>query len=172
MENNSLQPSPISEDILSSEALLKHWQLHRGLTRRVIEAFPEYQLFNYSIGGMRTFAGLAKEIMGVSATGVRGIVTNDWSFEPELNYNGSDATPTTKADLLALWDKVTDEINNWWPHITPGRFGEMVKAFGQFDGTAISMLLYFIDNEIHHRGQGYVYLRSLGIEPPPFWDRH
>jgi hypothetical protein len=24
--------------------------------------------------------------------------------------------------------------------------------------------MYFIDNEIHHRGQGYVYLRGLGIE--------
>ena len=31
---------------------------------------------------------------------------------------------------------------------------------------------YFVDNEIHHRGQGYVYLRALGIEPPAFWDRH
>jgi uncharacterized damage-inducible protein DinB len=28
-----------------------------------------------------------------------------------------------------------------------------------------------IDNEIHHRGQGYVYLRALGIEPPPFCER-
>jgi uncharacterized damage-inducible protein DinB len=24
---------------------------------------------------------------------------------------------------------------------------------------------------VHHRGQGYVYLRALGIEPPPFYDR-
>jgi uncharacterized damage-inducible protein DinB len=33
------------------------------------------------------------------------------------------------------------------------------------------MIQYVIDNEIHHRGQGYVYLRELGIEPPPFWER-
>ena len=26
------------------------------------------------------------------------------------------------------------------------------------------LLLYWIDNEIHHRGQAYVYLRALGIE--------
>jgi uncharacterized damage-inducible protein DinB len=32
-------------------------------------------------------------------------------------------------------------------------------------------ILYWIDNEIHHRGQAYVYLRSLGIEPPHFWER-
>jgi uncharacterized damage-inducible protein DinB len=33
------------------------------------------------------------------------------------------------------------------------------------------LILYVIDNEIHHRGQGYVHLRALGIEPPPFYDR-
>jgi uncharacterized damage-inducible protein DinB len=33
------------------------------------------------------------------------------------------------------------------------------------------LLLYIVDNEIHHRGQGYVYLRELGIEPPPFYER-
>lgn len=34
-----------------------------------------------------------------------------------------------------------------------------------------ALLLYVMDNEIHHRGQGYAYLRALGIEPPPFYDR-
>jgi hypothetical protein len=28
-----------------------------------------------------------------------------------------------------------------------------------------------IDNEIHYRGQGFVYLRALSIEPPPFYER-
>jgi uncharacterized damage-inducible protein DinB len=32
-------------------------------------------------------------------------------------------------------------------------------------------LLYMVDNEIHHRAQGYVYLRLLGIEPPAFYER-
>jgi uncharacterized damage-inducible protein DinB len=35
----------------------------------------------------------------------------------------------------------------------------------------VNMILNGIDDEIHHRGQGYVYLRSLSIEPPPFWER-
>lgn len=39
-------------------------------------------------------------------------------------------------------------------------------------GVVHDLLLYVIDNEIHHRGQGYVYLRALGIEPPPFYERH
>ena len=44
-------------------------------------------------------------------------------------------------------------------------------AFGQYPGTTHDLILYVIDNEIHHRAQGYVYLRALGIEPPPFYDR-
>ncbi|NLG08337.1 MAG: damage-inducible protein DinB, partial [Deinococcales bacterium] len=37
--------------------------------------------------------------------------------------------------------------------------------------TVLSLVQYAIDNEIHHRAQGYVYLRALGVEPPPFWER-
>ena len=42
--------------IISSQALLDHWQGHRRLTRRVIDAFSDGDLFNYSIGGMRPFS--------------------------------------------------------------------------------------------------------------------
>ena len=34
-----------------------------------------------------------------------------------------------------------------------------------------ALVMYAVDNEIHHRGQGMVYLRALGIEPPAFPDR-
>ena len=39
----------------------------------------------------------------------------------------------------------------------------MDKAFGQWEGPVYSFIIYWIDNEIHHRGQAYVYLRSLGM---------
>jgi uncharacterized damage-inducible protein DinB len=51
------------------------------------------------------------------------------------------------------------------------RFQEIDVAFGMYEGTGFYTIFYWIDNENHHRGQGYVYLRSLGIEPPAFWDR-
>ena len=51
------------------------------------------------------------------------------------------------------------------------RFRRTLTAFGQFEDALHNLILYVIDNEIHHRGQGYVYLRALGIEPPPFYDR-
>ena len=46
-----------------------------------------------------------------------------------------------------------------------------MTAFGQYPGRVYDLLLYAIDNEIHHRGEGYVYLRALRIEPPAFYSR-
>lgn len=153
--------------VITPEALLDHWQGHRRLTRRLIEAFPEDKLFSYSVGGMRPFAHLAMEMIRMAGPGLNGIVSRKWE-----HFDDKKGAPTTKEGLLKLWDETTEEINTLWPQIEPGRFHEIDVAFGQWEGPIYWTLFYFIDNEIHHRGQGYVYLRTLGIEPPPFWDRN
>lgn len=167
MKTNDVQSAEVKNQsiVLTPKELLAHWQGHRRVTRRVIEAFPEDKLFTYSIGGMRSFGALVLEMIAMAGPGMKGIVTKQWSAysEPEA--------PATKQELLQVWDRITDEINTQWPLIPAGRFQEVEAAFGQWEGTIHSTLFYFIDNEIHHRGQGYVYLRSLGIEPPAFWDR-
>jgi uncharacterized damage-inducible protein DinB len=171
MENTVLKSKKtnLEATVLTSEMLLAHWQGHRRLTRKVIEAFPEDKLFSYSLGGLRPFADLAMEMMHMGAPGVRGAVTREWPTWQELEQEFK--KPGTKTALLNLWDKGTEQINELWPEITPQRFQEVDKVFGQYEGTIYWGIFYFIDNEIHHRGQGYVYLRSLGIEPPAFWDR-
>ncbi|MBN9383042.1 MAG: damage-inducible protein DinB [Chitinophagaceae bacterium] len=151
--------------VFSTQELLKHWQGHRGLTRKTIEAFPEDKLFTYSIGGMRPFSDLVYEFLGMAIPGLQGIATGKWQ-----KWADADKV-NTKAELLQLWDAATDQINAIWPTIPTHRFAKQDVAFGQWPGTGLSFLLYFIDNEIHHRGQAYVYLRSLSIEPPAFWDR-
>jgi len=156
--------------LLSPEALLKHWQGHRSLTRRVIEAFPEKELFEFAIGGMRTFALLAMEIIDLTGPGIKGLATGEWGNGPMPHISG-EGMPKTKEELLTLWDETTKRLEIYWPQIPVEKFDDKVKAFGMYDGTILSSSLYFMDNEIHHRGQGYVYLRALGIEPPAFWDR-
>ena len=156
---------PETSTVISSEALLDHWQGHRRLTRRAIEAFPEDKLFTYSVGGMRPFADLVYEFLGMAVPGVTGIATGKWDKWADA------AKVSTKKELLALWDKATDAINKIWPTIPAHRWQEVDTAFGQWSGTCTYFIFYFIDNEIHHRGQATVYLRSLGIEPPAFYDR-
>ena len=149
---------------VTPDEMLAHWQGHRRLTRRVIEKFPEDQLFSFSVGGMRPFGDLAMEIITMSAPMLRGVVSGEWSDD-----RGRDARP--KSEVLRLWDETTEEINRLWSQIGPERFHQTVKAFGQYEDKIFSLLLYVVDNEIHHRGQGFVYLRALGIEPPPFYER-
>jgi uncharacterized damage-inducible protein DinB len=166
---NPVLDAPVSADtimFIDTAALLDHWQGHRRVTRRVIEAFPEDKLFNYSIGGMRPFAQLVMEMIGMASPGIKGVATGKWDMFKDAE------TPATKGDVLKLWDRVTDELNSDWATVPAHRFQEVDVAFGQYEGPNFQTILYFIDNEIHHRGQGYVYLRSLGIEPPAFWDRN
>jgi uncharacterized damage-inducible protein DinB len=149
---------------IPAAALLAHWQGHRRLTRRVIEAFPEEQLFSFSIGSMRPFGAMALEMLSMAEPMVRGVVTDKW----ESSFSRD---PLPKQEILRRWDESTEQINTLWPQIPPERFQQTITAFGQYPGLVYDLLLYVIDNEIHHRGQGFVYLRALGIEPPPFYER-
>lgn len=148
---------------ITPEALLQHWQGHRRLTRRVIDAFPDDQLFTFSVGGMRPFGALALEMLSMGAPMLRGVVHGDWTLPPRET--------TSKADILRKWDESTQQIVELWPQIPAERFAETVTAFGQYTAPLYELLLYVIDNEIHHRGQGYVYLCALGVAPPPFYER-
>lgn len=149
---------------ITPAALLEHWQGHRRLTRRVIEAFPDDQLFTFSLGGMRTFGELSMEMLSMAAPMARGVASGDWntSFDRET---------VPKDEILRRWDEGTEQLNTLWAQIPPERFHENLVAFGQYPGRAHDLILYVIDNEVHHRGQGYVYLRALGVEPPPFYER-
>ena len=151
-------------NLISADALLANWQGHRRLTRKVIEAFPEDKLFDFSVGGMRPFGQMVLEFIGMAVPTVEGVTTGEWgSFE----YG----KPETKSGLLRLWDEQTVLLDEKFPKIPEERFRAMTKAFDAWEMPGIVMIQYVIDNEIHHRGQGYVYLRALGIEPPPFWER-
>ncbi len=151
-------------EILSKQDLLKYWQGQRSLTRKVIEAFPESDLFNFSIGGMRPFAAMCSELIGIAVPSLTSITTNKpIKLDEKSKF-------TTKEELLMQWDNDTANINALFPKISDAQFQQRFVLFGEYDFKIQQHLFYFIDNEIHHRGQAYVYLRALGIEPPFFWE--
>ena len=149
---------------ITPDALLAHWQGHRRLTRRVIDAFPDEKLFAFSVGGMRPFGALALEMLSMAVPMVRGALSGDWA-------SSSSRDPRPKTEILREWDVSTEQLETLWPQLPPERCQQTVTAFGQYPGVLHDLVLYVIDNEIHHRGQGYVYLRALGLEPPPFFER-
>jgi uncharacterized damage-inducible protein DinB len=149
--------------LLTAAQFLEHWRGHRKLTRRVIEAFPEDQLFALTAGGMRSFGVIAWELHVVSDDTLRGLETGDWAMSER-------AQPDSKQALLEEWDALDGNLESRFSGIAPEQLSK-VHQLPWFPMVGRATLLYMIDNEIHHRGQGYVYLRLLGIEPPPFWER-
>ena len=150
--------------VITPSQFLTNWQGHRRLSRRMIDAFPDDQLFTFSVGGMRTFGALANEMLGMAVPTVKGVISDKWDAYAE-------STASSKAEVLSQWDANTAQLDELFPQIPAHRFQDVMTAFGQWTMPGYGLLLYVVDNEINHRGQGYVYLRSLGIEPPPFYDR-
>jgi uncharacterized damage-inducible protein DinB len=149
---------------ITPDALLAHWQGHRALTRRVIDAFPADQLYSFSLGDMRPFGEMANELLAIGSPMLQGLLTGEWKeYAPEA--------VDSKPALLKRWDECTEEIDDLWRRLPGDGFAETVTTFGLFTGPMHWQILYAVDNEIHHRGQGYVYLRALGVEPPVFYER-
>jgi uncharacterized damage-inducible protein DinB len=151
--------------VLDSDQLLSHLQGHRRLTRKTIAAFPADQFMTFAVGGMRPFGGIVRELLAMAGPFVKAFATDEWGAWDE------DRSPIAHAEALTRWDENTALIDAHWPGLVARGFTREITIFGQWPGTVRSHLFYMLDNEIHHRAQGFTYLRALGIEPPPFWER-
>ena len=155
----------MNQAIFNKEEFLKIWLENRNLTRRVIEKYPEDKLFGYSIGGMRDFAHLCSELLAIAVPSLQSMVNNqteDLVEKPSFD---------SKESLLKIWDEHHKLIAELYNQIPAERFDEEFTLFNTYKGVIKYHFIYFLENEIHHRGQAFVYLRSLGIEPPFFWER-
>ena len=151
------------KELLTPEALLTNFKDVRTLTRKVIEAFPEKDLFEFSIANLRPFSQMIKEFLMIT-----DYIFKEILHEKHTSFCNEGQFPATKEGILALWDKATEIIDNEWKEISdytqPLTIYQMTFSFTQW-------ILYAIENETHHRGQGYTYLRTLQIDPPYFWGR-
>src|SRR5690606_6193226 len=117
-----------SQQVITSSELLEHWQGHRALTRRLIEAFPEEHFFTYSIGGMRPFSDLVLELLAIGGPGLQEIVSGNTSKLDEHREHGN-----SKAKILEMWDEQTDVINTNYNLIPVSRFHDTIKTFGEYE---------------------------------------
>ncbi|GGK42446.1 DNA damage-inducible protein DinB [Deinococcus malanensis] len=148
--------------MFTADEMLHHWRGHRALTRRTIERFPDEHLFTFTPGApLRTFGEMMLETVRMVAPSLHGVESGKWDF---TQIDTSDVHE--KAVLLHLWDEADALIEARWPHLTRDALRGVVPPLPH-----LTALPYLVENEIHHRGQGFVYLRLLGIEPPAFYER-
>ena len=149
--------------------LMRQWDGHRRLTLRVARAFPADQLMTFTpTAPLRPFGAMLDEIARMERAYLRGLAEDEWTWDP-----ASPPPPTTAGDAIAALEEAHAYTSRVWPDIPvasllttrkdPFFFGETYRPY--------DWLVYCVENEIHHRGQGYTYLRELGVEPPKFWER-
>ena len=117
---------------------------------------------------MRPFGALALEVIHMVEPTLEGLATGTWN---NPDWEEIARNQATKANILALWDETTEALQEGWKRLPVATFHEVHNVFGYMTEPGSIVVLYLIDNEIHHRGQGYVYLRLLGLEPPAFYER-
>ena len=151
------------KELLTPSALLSNFKDARALTRNVIEAFPEKDLFEFSIANLRPFSQMVEEFLMIT-----NYIFTETLHEKYTPFYTEGQFPTTKTEVLALWDRATEILDREWQKV--GDYTQSLTIY-QMTFTFAQWILYAIENESHHRGQGYTYLRALGIEPPFFWAR-
>ncbi|QSO54778.1 hypothetical protein JZ785_14185 [Alicyclobacillus curvatus] len=146
------------------------WEDNRRLTDHISLALADADAIDKVIvEGMRPFREMVLEIIGMERWNVRGLAHELWDYEtpPES------LRTAPVSELMDYGRQVREETRRLWVDIPAEAFTRMRPAPASFipPGRAVDWLTYALENEIHHRGQGYVYLRLLGQTPPPFYVR-
>ena len=100
------------KEILTPEALLTNLKDVRALTRKVIEAFPEKDLFEFKIANLRPFSGMVEEFLMIT-----NYIFKETLHEKHTPFYTEGQVPTTKTEVLALWDTVTVIIYGDWKEV-------------------------------------------------------
>ena len=148
------------------EFFIKRWESEQPAFSKVLRAIPGEQL-DYKPHERSTSAGdlawqLALEQQQMSEIVERGEV----HFEPPQR-------PATVEEILAVWDKATEEIRSRLPRLDEATCAREAKFFvggkAVWTATVGDMLWGYLFDMVHHRGQMSAYLRPMGAKVPSIY---
>jgi uncharacterized damage-inducible protein DinB len=145
---------------MTKNEILKYWENVRKLTIRVFDQFPHDKFDFRPVDSVRSVAEQFDHILVVELYSRIGILTEVWDLSP---FKGErDLSRENLREKLYNENKKTLGLLRMLPE---GRFIKTYETpFGTISGEAA--IYVALDEEIHHRGNLYTYLRLLGIEPP------
>lgn len=159
--------------MMNKQALLGMWDMMRqrhGITLRLLEAMPADKFHSRPVADMRTPAELITHVYGVSIRDIpagvlKGSVATEESKEKEIAA-GLKSGREVIAYAEDCWKKGTASVEA----ITDQQLGAVVSTEWGFSVPGWMMMGITSDEYLHHRGQLYVFARSLGTAPPLIWD--
>ncbi len=145
---------------MTKTALLRYWHNVRRLTLKLFEHFPENNFSYRPVEAVRSVAEMFDHILIVELYTRIGLITGEWNlalFEGERNLD--------RAYLRNRLYNEHEKTLGMLRLLPEGRFMRTYETpFGEVTGEVA--IYVAIDEEIHHRGNLYTYLRLLNIEPP------
>jgi uncharacterized damage-inducible protein DinB len=145
---------------MEKTAIVKYWDNVRHLTLDVLEHFPADSFGFRPKPEMRSVAEQFSHILAVELGVRNGLILNMWEAPPSpaQDYSGKEMLKQT----LRREHGKTSKVLRVLPPEAFGHFHE--TRYGRLSAEALIYMA--IDEEIHHRGNLYVYLRLLDIVPP------
>lgn len=139
---------------------LKYWQVVRQMTIRLLDEFPADSFDYRPATEVMTVSQLFKHILSVEVYIREGFLTKEWKDPGTIGSNMFEKEMLK--DRLRLENEKTTKLLSELPE---GYFLKKRETpFGNVTGEIL--ILAAIDEEIHHRGNLYTYLRCLEITPP------
>lgn len=145
---------------MTKTSLLKYWENVRKLTLKLFDLFPEESFGFRPAEGVRSVAELFDHILVVELYTRIGIITGEWNRD-----TFSIERDISRANLRERLFNEHRKTLGMLRLLPEGRYMRIYETpFGNVTGEVA--IIVAIDEEIHHRGNLYVYARILGIEPP------
>jgi uncharacterized damage-inducible protein DinB len=148
------------------EFFMKRWEAELPAFGRVLRAVPESQLA-YRPHERSTAAGaLAWQIADEQAQ------LSDLLTKGEVRFSDRPKAATKVADIVAAWDRATEDLRKRLQSTTDKKWSEpakLVMGEGEWSDTVENMFWGYLLDMIHHRGQLSAYLRPMGGKVPAIY---
>jgi uncharacterized damage-inducible protein DinB len=144
--------------------LIKEWQRAKVYTLEYLDTMPKDKYGFKPQDSIRTFAQqmlhLAQDIVIMVSIGTGK--DRIWQGQLLEARSSAQTADSVRYFVSAGYDYGIDAIQN----MDASKFEEKVKS-KSFEETRFVWLLKAFEHQTHHRGQTTIYIRLLGIRPPP-----
>jgi uncharacterized damage-inducible protein DinB len=161
--------------MLGIQELVRYWDNVRTVTREFLDVYPPEHLDFKPTHSVFTAREQFQHLISSETMFVRGWTEDLWEFPWRdgrwCAVDLVDDSFETLGGLRCYYQRVHEQALSFLRAL-PREGGSRVYQTHLGDLSIDAMVLYAVDEEIHHRAQIAVYLRMLGIRPPFFGQRY
>ena len=145
--------------------LIKEWERAKAYTKEYLDAMPADKYSFKAQDSVRSFAGqmlhLASGNVFLASTGTgKDRIWTGRNLEASPSAQSKDSVTYF---VMTSYDYVIDGIKS----LDAYKLDEKVKNARNMEETRIVWIQKAFEHQTHHRGQATIYIRLVGIKPPP-----